>query len=273
MPDPRRWASIHDPDEKLANTEGRATPGVEIKVVKLDGTVAGAGEEGELRVKGPQLCQGYLDSSLDAEAFDDDGFFRTGDLGNLDADGYVTITGRVKDVIIRKGENISAKEVEDLLFTHPKVADAAVIGLPDPASGERACAVVVPKDPADPPTLAELFEFCKADGPDGRRRSPSSSRSSTCCPRNPTGKVLKHELPRAVLGLSASPTSSRRSRPGSRTGAGGATTTNAARSTSSTPAAVLRGTACVRRGAPFSLSIPMHVERAADRRPGRARVG
>ncbi len=186
-------ASIHDADEKLANTEGRATPGVEIKVVKLDGSVAGAGEEGELAVKGPQLCKGYLDSSLDAEAFDEEGFFRTGDLGNLDDEGYVSITGRVKDVIIRKGENISAKEVEDVLFTHPKVADAAVIGLPDPRSGERACAVIVPKDPADPPILSELFEFGKAAGliP---QKLPEQLEIVAALPRNPTGKVLKHEL-------------------------------------------------------------------------------
>src|SRR6185369_17472282 len=106
--------------------------------------------------------RGYLDRALDAEAFDGEGYFRTGDLGRHDEAGHVVITGRLKDVIIRKGENISAKEVEDLLFTHPKVADAAVIGLPDPRSGERAAAIVVAADPADPPTLKELFDFCKA---------------------------------------------------------------------------------------------------------------
>ena len=186
-------ASIHDSDEQLANTEGRATPGVEIKVVKLDGAVAEAGEEGELCVKGPQLCLGYLDSSLDAAAFDADGFFKSGDLGVLDDDGYVTITGRVKDIIIRKGENISAKEVEDLLFTHPKIADAAVIGLPDPRSGERAVAIVVPKDPADAPTLPELFEFCKREGL-MVQKIPEQLELVDVLPRNPTGKVLKHEL-------------------------------------------------------------------------------
>ena len=118
--------------------------------MKLDGTPAGPGEEGEIRAKGPNLMLGYVDASLDAEAFDEDGYFRSGDLGNLDADGYIAITGRLKDVIIRKGENISAKEVEDLLFTSPQVADAAVIGLPDPRSGERACAVVVADGPGQP---------------------------------------------------------------------------------------------------------------------------
>ena len=85
---------------------------------------------------------GYLDSSLDAEAFDADGFFRTGDLGVIDDEGYVVITGRLKDVIIRNAENISAKEVEDLLYEHPKVFDVAVIGVPDPRTHERVCAVV-----------------------------------------------------------------------------------------------------------------------------------
>ena len=112
-------------------------PGVELKLVTLDGRVAGVGEEGEVRAKAPQLMVGYLDAALDAEAFDDDGYFRTGDLGRLDERGMLVITGRLKDVIIRKGENVSAKEVEDHLYTHPKVADVAVIGLPDAERGEH----------------------------------------------------------------------------------------------------------------------------------------
>ena len=112
-------------------------PGVTLRVVTLDGKLAGAGEEGELRAKAPQMMLGYVDAELDAHAFDADGFFRTGDLGTVDADGFVRITGRLKDIIIRKGENIAAKEVEDLLFTHPLVADVAVIGLPDAERGEE----------------------------------------------------------------------------------------------------------------------------------------
>ena len=84
-----------------------------------------------MRVKGRWCTKGYTDPALDAEAFDDDGLFRTGDLGHLRHDGHVMLTGRLKDIIIRKGENISAKEIEDLLYTHPKVGDVAVIGLPD----------------------------------------------------------------------------------------------------------------------------------------------
>ena len=95
--------------------------------------------------RAPQLMKGYLDARSTPRPSTRDGYFRTGDLGRIDADGNVIITGRVKDIIIRNMENISAKEVEDLLFTHPKVADAAVIGLPDARTGERACAVVVPR--------------------------------------------------------------------------------------------------------------------------------
>jgi cyclohexanecarboxylate-CoA ligase len=155
--------------------------------------VVGRGEEGEIRVKGPNLCLGYMDAALDADGFDDEGYFRTGDLGVVRDDDHVVITGRLKDVIIRKGENISAKEVEDLLFTHPKVADAAVVGLPDPRSGERAAAIVVPADPADPPTLTELFEFCSAEGL-MVQKIPEQLEIVEALPRNPTGKVLKHEL-------------------------------------------------------------------------------
>jgi len=180
-------------DEQMANTEGSLCAGIDVKVVTIEGEVVGRGEEGEIRVKGPNLCLGYMDPTLDAEGFDDEGYFRTGDLGIVRGDDHVVITGRLKDVIIRKGENISAKEVEDLLFTHPKVADAAVVGLPDPRSGERACAIVVPADPSDPPSLAELFEFCTAEGL-MVQKIPEQLEIVDVLPRNPTGKVLKHEL-------------------------------------------------------------------------------
>jgi cyclohexanecarboxylate-CoA ligase len=185
--------AVRDSDQHLADTEGSATPGVEIKVVTLDGKIAGADEEGEIRARGPQLFRGYLDSTLDADAFDEEGFFRTGDLGKLDAEGYITITGRLKDVIIRKGENISAKEVEDLLFTSPAIGDVAVIGLPDDRSGERACAIVVPADPEAPPTLKDVFDFCEQAGL-MTQKVPEQLEIVDVLPRNATGKVLKHEL-------------------------------------------------------------------------------
>ncbi|MEX2556207.1 MAG: AMP-binding protein [Actinomycetota bacterium] len=186
-------ARFDDPDAALANTEGSAMPGVELRAVTLEGKVAGIGEEGEIRAKAPQMMKGYLDSSLDADAFDDEGWFRTGDLGRIDAEGNVTITGRLKDIIIRKGENISAKEVEDLLFTHPKVADAAVIGVPDPSSGERAVAVVALKDAGDPLGFDEMGAFLKEKGL-RRQAIPEQLEIVDALPRNPSGKVLKQDL-------------------------------------------------------------------------------
>ena len=185
--------TVNDTDVQLADTEGTPTPGVELRVVKLDDTPATTGEEGELRAKGPQICKGYVDSSLDAGAFDEDGWFRTGDLGVIDADDHVTITGRLKDIIIRHGENISAKELEDLLFTSPRISDAAVIGLPDPRTGERACAVVVPASADDLPTLPEIFEYLTSQGL-AKQKVPEQLEIVDVIPRNPAGKVLKQEL-------------------------------------------------------------------------------
>ena len=166
---------------------------MQIRVVTLAGAVASPGVEGEIRVKGPQLCKGYLDASLDREAFDEEGFFRTGDLGCVDAEGYVAITGRLKDVIIRKGENVSAREVEDLLYRHPKVEDVGVIGLPDPASGERVCAVVACVEASDPLGFDEMSEFLKDQGL-MLQKIPEQLEIVAELPRNPTGKILKHEL-------------------------------------------------------------------------------
>jgi acyl-CoA synthetase (AMP-forming)/AMP-acid ligase II len=169
--------SVDDPHDKLAVSEGRAAPGVELRLV-----------DGEVRAKGAQVFKGYLDSALDADAFDEDGWFRTGDLGSIDEGGWLTITGRVKDVIIRKGENISAKEIEDVLFRHPKIADVAVIGLPDPDSGERACAVVVGDI-----TFSEMVGYLKEEGLI-TRKLPEQLEHIDALPRNATGKVLKFEL-------------------------------------------------------------------------------
>ncbi len=184
--------SASDPDEKLATTEGRPTPGVDLIVVGPDGRRLPPGVEGEIRLKGPQVISGYLDPALDADAFDGEGYFRTGDLGNVDGDGYVTITGRLKDVIIRNGENISAKEVEDLLYTHPAVADVAVIGLPDQRTGERACAVVA-LSMGTSLTVQEMAGFLTGAGL--RIQSvPERLEVVDVIPRNPAGKILKHEL-------------------------------------------------------------------------------
>ncbi|WP_395108052.1 class I adenylate-forming enzyme family protein [Actinomadura sp. SCN-SB] len=187
------WGTLHDTDHEHATTEGRPGPGTDLRVVRGDGTLADHGETGELRVRAPQLMLGYVDRALDRDAFDEDGYFRTGDLAFLDERGYVTITGRLKDVIIRKMENISAREVEEHLITHPGVADAAVIGVPDEEAGERVCAVVVPADPAAPPGLAELCEHARGRGLNVRRL-PERLEIVDELPRNAMGKVVKPRL-------------------------------------------------------------------------------
>jgi acyl-CoA synthetase (AMP-forming)/AMP-acid ligase II len=186
-------ASVRDSDEDLANTEGAPVSGVDLVTVKLDGTRSAIGEEGEIRLKAPMLMRGYVDSSLDAGSFDESGYFRTGDLAVLDERNNVRITGRVKDIIIRNMENISAKELEDILFTHPKVADVAVIGLPDERTGERACAVVVAADAGEPPALAELCDYLLERGL-MKQKLPEQLEIVDALPRNPTGKIVKFEL-------------------------------------------------------------------------------
>jgi cyclohexanecarboxylate-CoA ligase len=185
-------ASESDDDDELALSEGKPMPGVLLKFVRTDGAVAARGEEGEIRAKAPQLMKGYLDSSLDADAFDEEGFFRTGDLGVQDERGNVTITGRLKDIIIRKGENVSAKEVEDLLFTHPKVADVAVIGVPDAERGEMVVAIVQ-TDGADDLSMDEMRTFL-TEGGLMIQKVPERLEIIELIPRNPAGKILKQDL-------------------------------------------------------------------------------
>jgi acyl-CoA synthetase (AMP-forming)/AMP-acid ligase II len=184
---------LDDPDEQLAHSEGRANPeSTVIRIVGANGSPVPTGEEGEVRVRAPQMCLGFTDPALGADAFDEDGFFRTGDLGRLDDAGYLTLTGRLKDVIIRKGENISALEVESLLQRHPNVADVAVIGLPDAKLGERCCAVVVASAEPAPP-LEELVRHLLEAGL-MKRKLPEQLEVVDTIPRNPSGKILKKEL-------------------------------------------------------------------------------
>ncbi|HVX09180.1 class I adenylate-forming enzyme family protein [Humibacter sp.] len=185
-------ASPSDDDVALAHTEGRAAPGVELTVCDAEGNAVAPGETGELRIRAPQLMKGYVDTALDGEAFDSAGRFRTGDLARIDEAGMVTIAGRIKDLIIRNMENISAKEVEDTLFRHPEVADAAVIGVPDPRTGERICAVIVPT-PGAAPTLDALAAFCRQNGL-MKQKVPERVELVAELPRNPAGKVLKPQL-------------------------------------------------------------------------------
>ncbi|WP_371579268.1 class I adenylate-forming enzyme family protein [Streptomyces sp. NBC_01314] len=173
-----------DSVENLATTEGRPPAGMEIRIA----------EDGEVRLRGEAVCRGYLDPAQSAAAFDADGFFATGDLGQVTDSGHLVLTGRLKDVIIRKGENISAKEIEDLLHRHPAVRDAAVIGLPDAERGERVCAVVEQPPDAGPLTLGDVTDWLRAEGL-SVHKLPEQVEVVDALPRNETlRKVLKYKL-------------------------------------------------------------------------------
>ena len=185
--------SIDDTDEQLSTTEGRPSPGVQIRIIRPDGSECAPGEPGELCLFGPQLLRTYANPELMKDAFDDHGFFRTGDLGMVLPSGHVRITGRLKDVVIRNAENISATEVEDVLHGHPKIADVAIIGVPDPRTGERCCAVVQLADGVDSLTLAEIGEHCRSVGL-ATQKIPEQLEIVDEVPRNPMGKIRKQEL-------------------------------------------------------------------------------
>ncbi|WP_197515225.1 AMP-binding protein [Mycobacterium sp. 1245805.9] len=186
------------PDEadRAADTDGRA--GIaEIKLVAHDSASDG---DGEICVRGPQMLLGYRHRRDDAESFDAAGFFRTGDLGRWVSAGleghYLVVTGRAKDVIIRNGENISAKEVEDLLAEHPGIAEIAVVGLPDDRTGERACAVIVPSGDSEP-GVADLLALLQSKGV-AKFKAPEQVVVWDALPKNDAGKILKHQI-RAAL--------------------------------------------------------------------------
>ena len=186
-------AGPYDPEEMMAVTEGKLGPGSEMKVVASDGHECGELEEGELRLRGAQQFLGYAKSELDADAFDDEGWVRTGDLGVVQPGGYVQITGRLKDIIIRNAENISATEIEDCLFLHPSVADVAVIGIPDPRTVERAVAVVALAPGVDSFTLADVAQHCLDHGL-AKWKIPEQLEILDAIPRNGMGKIEKPAL-------------------------------------------------------------------------------
>jgi acyl-CoA synthetase (AMP-forming)/AMP-acid ligase II len=174
---------IDDPAVKRLTTDGRALPGVEIRL----------GEDGEIFSRGPDCCAGYTDPALSEAAFDADGWYRTGDVGELDADGYLTITDRLSDIIIRGGENISAQEVEELLLGLDAVAEVSVVAAPDERLGERAAAVFRVRDGAGAPTLAQVQQHLGAAGL-ARQKWPESLHVVDDFPRTASGKVQKFRL-------------------------------------------------------------------------------
>ncbi|WP_199748108.1 AMP-binding protein, partial [Actinomadura sp. WAC 06369] len=175
------------PEAKRLFTDGDALPGVEIRLAA----------DGEILSRGPDLCVGYTDPELTAAAFDDEGWYRTGDVGELDADGYLTITDRKADVIIRGGENISAPEIEDLLLGMPGVAEAAVVSAPDARLGEHAAAFVRPRPGERAPTLEEIRAHLEKAGL-ARQKWPEEVRGVADFPRTASGKIQKFVLRRDI---------------------------------------------------------------------------
>ncbi|MCU1345122.1 MAG: AMP-dependent synthetase and ligase, partial [Acidimicrobiia bacterium] len=180
-------------DEQLSNTAGELSAGLEVRILGANGQALPAGEEGEVELRGPMLFQGYADPRLDAEVFTADGWFHTGDRGHIRRDNHIVLTGRSKDVIIRKGENVSPMEVEAIVQLVPGVAAVAVIGLPDAERGEMVCAVIQLVEGAQAPTLHDIRQVCDREGL-MIQKVPERLEIVEQFPRNATMKILKHEL-------------------------------------------------------------------------------
>jgi acyl-CoA synthetase len=174
---------IEEPEEKRITTDGHPLPGVEIRLAA----------DGEILSRGPDCFMGYTDPGLTATVFDSDGWYRTGDVGVIDDDGYLTITDRVSDFIIRGGENISAQEIEELVLGVEGVAEVAVVAAPDERLGERAAAVVRLREGRVAPTLEQVRAHLEATGL-SRQKWPESLHFVDEFPRTPSGKIQKFRL-------------------------------------------------------------------------------
>lgn len=180
-----------DPPEKVFETDGKAIDGMEVRVVDADGRPLPPGETGDLLVRGMANFVGYL-KRPELNDTDAEGWFRTGDLARMDADGYIRITGRSKDVVIRGGENIPVVEIENVLYRHPGVMEAAIVAMPDPRLVERACAFVVPR-PGHHIGLEAIREFLAAEGV-ARNYWPERIEIVEAMPRTASGKIQKFRL-------------------------------------------------------------------------------
>ncbi|CAN5428949.1 medium-chain fatty-acid--CoA ligase [soil metagenome] len=182
-----------DPPERAVTSDGRATPGSQVRILDDAGREVPTGSEGDVAFKGPSLMLGYYqDPAAMAQTLTPDGFHLSGDLGFSDQAGYVRITGRVKYTIIRGGLNISAREVEDLLSGHPDILDVAVVSMPDPRLGEKACAFIVPREGAAP-TVQSLGDYLRARHV-AVQKLPERVELVDSLPRTAPGKVRKNVL-------------------------------------------------------------------------------
>ncbi|SMH38689.1 class I adenylate-forming enzyme family protein [Azospirillum agricola] len=191
-------------DDK-AGTIGRPMPQVEVKIADPEsGAVLPLGSQGEIWMRGYQTMLGYFNMPEEtAKTLRPDGWLRSGDLGSMDERGFLRITGRIKDMIIRGGENIYPREIEELLIEHPKIAQVAVVGAPDPYWGEQVCAVIQPQAEDDPPDAAELFAFCRSQL--AAYKAPRLWYIVKELPHTETGKLQKFKLVEAIRQGALSP--------------------------------------------------------------------
>jgi acyl-CoA synthetase len=191
--------SIRDPQHKRLSTSGRVQPGTELRLYQ-DGADVTNGRRGQPGTRGPAVCLGYLDDpEANAELFTADGFLMHADIVEIDDEGYLSVVGRKSDLIIRGGKNISAREVEDEVAAHPRVALAAAVPVPDPVFGERVCVYVELREPG-PFTAAELTEFLLARGVSAEIL-PERLIVLDELPRSSGDKVAKAELREAAAKL------------------------------------------------------------------------
>ena len=187
---PHTMVLPQDPVENAWTTDGRPFPGIEVRIVGEDGRDMAVGETGEEWSRGPNTFLGYLgEPELTARDLDPDGWYRSGDLARMLPDGSLRITGRLKEIIVRGGQNISVREVEDYLMAHPDVLRAAVVGVEHPRLGETGCAVIVPRGDARP-TLEDLTAFLVGKGV-ARFKLPERLEVWPELPMNPSGKIQK----------------------------------------------------------------------------------
>ncbi|KIC23004.1 MULTISPECIES: AMP-binding protein [unclassified Leisingera] len=185
-----------DPTEKRCTTVGRVHPHLEVKAVDAEGRTVPAGEQGELLVRGYSVMESYWDDPAATEAVQADGWMRTGDLATIDTEGFCSITGRIKDMIIRGGENIYPREIEEFLLRHPEVGDAQVFGVPDQRFGEQVCAWIVPATGASL-TEDQILTHCR--GQIAHFKVPHYVRIVAELPMTVTGKPQKFKMREAMV--------------------------------------------------------------------------
>lgn len=199
---PHTLTHPHDPPELSVTTDGRALAGIETRIVAPDGTDVAEGETGEQWSRGPNTFIGYLgEPELSANALDADGWYRSGDLARRLPDGFLRITGRMKDIIIRGGQNISAREVEELLLRFPGCSDVAVVAIPHERLGETGCAVMVMAQGHDA-SLQDVVGFLKTFGI-ANYKLPEKVETWPELPKTPSGKIQKFEIRRKLTGAIA----------------------------------------------------------------------